>query len=164
MAARSEPQDGVFGEQPLGRLEATEPESLVGMVDRQLELPPAARVHSVLRFRRKPQPHLPEELTAGEPEAIASPYPHEMLDRGALELGRGAAHEIADAHVPAPLFALDHHAGRRLLTPVPNEPEPHSHCIGMNRSLLPAPRSHFYRAPHVARVHVGDPDLDAVPL
>src|SRR2546427_8668336 len=34
----------------------------------------------------------------------------------------------------------------------------------MNRSLLPAPRSHFNRAPHVARVHVGEPDLDPVPL
>src|SRR2546426_4864320 len=60
-----------------------------------------------------------------------------MLDRGALELGRGAAHEIADAHVPAPLFALDHHSRRRLLAPVPNEPETDPHCIGINRSLLP---------------------------
>src|SRR5947208_12785178 len=161
MAARSEPQDGVFGEQPPGRLEATEPESLVGMVERQLELPPATHVHSVLRFRRKPQPHLPEELTAGEPEAIASPYPHEMLDRGALELGRGAAHEIADAHVPAPLFALDHHSRRRLLAPVSDEPEPHPH---VPCSPLPAPCSIFNRAPHVARVHVGEPDLDAVTL
>src|SRR5947208_15653884 len=97
MAARSEPQDGVFGEQPPGRLEATEPESLVGMVERQLELPPAARVHSVLRFRRTPQPHLPEELTAGAPQAIPSRHPHEMLDPGALQLVRGAAHEIAGA-------------------------------------------------------------------
>src|SRR2546426_5520407 len=34
----------------------------------------------------------------------------------------------------------------------------------MNCSLLPAPRSLFNRAPHVARVHVGEPDLDPVPL
>src|SRR2546428_12746142 len=115
MAARGEPQDGVFGEQPLGRLEATEPESLVGMVERQLELPPAARVHSVLRFRRKPQPHLPEELTAGEAEAIASPSPHQMLDRGAPELGRGAADENAAGYLPAPPLAVHHHPPRPLL-------------------------------------------------
>src|SRR5947208_13883912 len=106
MAARSEPQDGVFGEQPLGRLEATEPESLVGMVARQLELTPAARVHSVLRFRRKPQPHLPEELTAGDPEALASPYPADVRDRGAVGLGWGAAHGMADAHVTVPVFGI----------------------------------------------------------
>src|SRR2546428_5250779 len=103
MAARGEPQDGVFGEQPLGRLEATEPESLVGMVERQLELPPAARVHSVLRFRRKPQPHLPEELTAGEPEATTPPHPPAMVTRGALEGGAGAAQRSCDAPPPAPL-------------------------------------------------------------
>src|SRR6266566_1748780 len=34
----------------------------------------------------------------------------------------------------------------------------------MNCSLLPAPRSLFNRAPHVARVHVGEPYLDPVPL
>src|SRR2546430_16396279 len=103
MAARSEPQDGVFGEQPLGRLEATEPESLVGMVERQLELPPAARVHSVLRFRRKPQPHLPEELTAGEPGDLPFPYPHQTLDHRAPWLGAGAARQSVGGPRPAPL-------------------------------------------------------------
>src|SRR5216117_3486200 len=87
-----------------------------------------------------------------------------MLDRGALELGRGAPHEVADTAELTGTLPFSHHAGRRLFAPVAHEPEPHSHCIGMNRSLLPAPRSHFNRAPHVARVHVGEADFDAVPL
>src|SRR5438552_4983401 len=162
MAARGEPQDGIFRKQPLGGLEAAESESFVRMIEPQLELPASARVHPVLRFRREPQPHLPEELAPGESEAVASPHPYEMLDRGALELGWCPAHEVADAHVPAPLLALDHHSRRRLLAPVPDEPEPHSHCVGMNRSLLPAPCSFFYRAPHVTQIHVRQPNLDAV--
>src|SRR6266700_1610457 len=95
---------------------------------------PSARVHTVHRFRWKPQPHLPEELAPGEPEAVASPHPHEMLDRGALELGRGAPHEVADTAELTGTLPLSHHAGRRLFAPVAHEPEPHSHCIGMNRS------------------------------
>src|SRR5438552_14631502 len=73
MAARGEPQDGIFRKQPLGWLEAAESESLVGMIEPQLELPASARVHPVLRFRREPQSHLPEELAPGEAEAVGSP-------------------------------------------------------------------------------------------
>src|SRR5256885_584282 len=125
------------------------------------EPPPAACAHAVLRFRRKPQPHLPQELTPGEPETVASSHPHEMLDRGALELGRGTAHEVADAHVRPASLALDHDRRRRLLAPVSDEPEPHSHS---SRIPHPASRISLYHAPHVARVHVGEPDLDPVPL
>src|SRR5216110_1954057 len=143
------------------RLEAAESESLVGMIERQLELPPCARVHPVLRFRRQPQPHLPQELAPGEPEAVASSHPHEMLDRGALELGRRPAHEVADTRVrPAPL-ALDHDRRRRLLAPVAHEPKPDP-----NASRFPFPVSPFplNRAPHVTQIHIRQPDLDAVPL
>src|SRR5436309_416004 len=90
---------------------------------------PRTHVHDRQRFRWKPHPHLPQEFATGEPVAVASPHPHEMLDRGAFELGRRPAHEVADTRVrPAPL-ALDHDRRRRLLAPVSNESEPHSHCI-----------------------------------
>jgi len=68
------PRTVLFGEQPLGRLEAAEAESLVRMMTRELELPPSARVHAVRRFRRKPQPTLPEELAPGGPKPFASSY------------------------------------------------------------------------------------------
>src|SRR5258705_145735 len=116
-----------WGSASLGRREAAELESLVRMIERELELPPSARVHATRRFRREPQPHLPEELAPGEPEAVASSYPHEMLDRGALELGRRAAYEVADARIRAAPLPLDHHSRRRLLAPVPNEPEAYPH-------------------------------------
>src|SRR6266850_393099 len=137
MAARGEPQDGVLGEQPLGRLEAAEAESFVWMIERQLELSPSARVHPVRRFRRKPQPHLPEQLAPGEPEAVASPHPHEMLDRGALELGRRAAREIADAHIWAAPLPLDHRRRRCLLAPVANECEayPNGALVSFNGAI-----------------------------
>src|SRR5260370_24632218 len=84
-----------------------------------------------------------------------------MLYRGALELGRRPAHEVADAHVrPAPL-PLDYDRCRRLLAPVAHEPEPYSYS---SRIPHPASRIPFDRAPHVARVHVGEPHLDPVPL
>src|SRR6266853_1607771 len=101
MAAGGEPQDGIFGEQPLGRREAAEPQSLVGVIERQLELTPSARVHPLHRFRWKPQPYLPDQLAPGEPEAVASPHPHEMLDRGALELGCRAAPCLNSSQNPA---------------------------------------------------------------
>src|SRR5690349_18953242 len=41
MAARREPQDVVFSEQPLGRLEPAESESFVWMIERKLELAPS---------------------------------------------------------------------------------------------------------------------------
>src|SRR5204863_337348 len=43
----------------------------------------------------------------------------------------------------------------------------HAPCSSRRSTSLcttPAPRSLFNRAPHVARVHVGEPDLDPVPL
>src|SRR5437867_3565188 len=153
MAARGEPQDGIFGEQPLGRREAAEPQPLVGMIERQLELSPSARVHPLHRFRRKPQTHLPEQLAPGEPETIASPHPHEMLDRGALELGRRAAREVADAHIRAAPFAFDHDRSRRLLAPLANEPETYTNAA-------PA----FNGAIDITQIHIRQPDLDAVPL
>src|SRR5207249_12001796 len=84
-----------------------------------------------------------------------------MLDRGALELGRGAPHEVADTAELTGTLPLSHHAGRRLFAPVAHEPEPHSHS---SRIPHPASRISLYHAPHVARVHVGEADFDAVPL
>src|SRR6266446_4858714 len=173
MAARGEPQDGIFGEQPLGRRKAAEPQPLVGMIERQLELSPSARVHPLYRFRRKPQTHLPEQLAPGEPEAVASPHPHEMFDRGALELGRCAAREVADAAVLTGALSLGHHSGRRLFAPVAHEPETYTNggkgCGGgrvstVSAALAASAAPAFNGAIDITQIHIRQPDLDAVPL
>src|SRR5690349_21523633 len=117
MAARGEPQHPVFGEHPLGGLETSEAESFVRMVECQLELTSATGVwRAALRIRGQPQPHLPHQLAPRETESVTPAHPHEMLDRGALELGWRSSHEIADALVRATL-PLEHDRGGRVLTP-----------------------------------------------
>src|SRR5689334_19492850 len=112
-----ESQDGVLGEQPLVRRQPAEAEAFVRMVERELELAPAARTGAVLGFGRQPQSHLPQELAPREPEAVASPDPHEMLDGGALEIGGGTADEVADAQERTAPLPLEHEGSRRLLAP-----------------------------------------------
>src|SRR5207245_319823 len=107
---------------------------------------------------RQPQPHLPQQLAPGEPEAVAPAHPYEVLDPRALELRRRAAHEIPQAAVAAVTLAFEHHRRSGFLAPIANESESHPHGP---RFPLPASRFPFYRAPHVARVHVGEADLDA---
>src|SRR2546426_12308198 len=131
MAARGEPQHRVLGEQPLGRREPAEAQALVGVVERELELAAAARFAAALRIGR-------------EPEAVAPAHPHQVLDRSPLEPGRRAAYEVTDTPIGTVSLALLHDFARRILTPIPYEPEPDPHGTG---SLL-------HRAPHVAHVHV----------
>src|SRR6266852_4179146 len=152
MTARREPQYRVLGEQPLVGLEPVEAEPLVRMVERQLELAAPAGVRAARRLGCEPQADLPQQLAPRESEAVASAHPHEVLDGAALEPGWRAPHEVADAcERPVPL-PLDDRRGRGLLTPVAQEAEPHPY------PALP------HCAPHVARVHVRQPDLDAVAL
>src|SRR2546425_12895264 len=97
-----------------------------------------------LRIGREPQPHLPQQLAPREPEAVAPAHPHQVLDRSPLEPGRRAAYEVTDTPIGTVSLALLHDFARRILTPIPYEPEPDPHGTG---SLL-------HRAPHVAHVHV----------
>src|SRR5205809_865142 len=166
-AARREPQHRVFGEQPLVRREAAEAHALVRVVERQLELAPAARVAAALRLGREPQPHLPQQLAACEPKAVAPSHPHQVLDRGAFELGRCAPHHVADAPERAAPRAFRHGRGRRLFAPIPDEREAYPHgtsSLSPFPGLPPAAFLVFNCAPHVAHVHVRQPDLDPVPL
>src|SRR5713226_10193273 len=104
MTACREPQHRVLCEQPLVRLEPVEAEPLVRVVERQLELAAPASVRAARRLGCEPQADLPQQLAPREPEAIASPHPHEVLDGATLEPGWRAPHEVADARErPAPL-------------------------------------------------------------
>src|SRR3989440_12395350 len=127
------------------------------------ELAPAACLAALLRFGREPQPHLPQQLAPRQAEAVAPADPHQVLDRAALELGGSPPHEITDAPERA-ARALVHDRGRRLLAPIPDEPEPYSHgtCSPSPFPGLQPAFSPFHRAPHVAQVHIGEPDLDLV--
>src|SRR5207302_11298326 len=88
-------------------------------------------------------------------------HPYQVLDRVALELGGCPPHEIPDAPERAAARAFGYDGGRRLLAPIPDEPEPYP-----NGSRIPDPGSRFpfYRAPHVTQIHIRQPGLDSVPL
>src|SRR5207244_9403977 len=105
---------------------------------RQLELASAARFAALLRFGREPQPYLPQQLAPRQAERVASAHPHQVLDRVALEPGRRAPHEVADAPERAAAHLLRHDGTRRLLAPIADEPEPDPH------------RGAFDVAPHFA--------------
>src|SRR5439155_26181795 len=111
------------------------------------------------------QPHLPQQLAPRQAEAVAPTHPYQVLDRVALELGGCPPHEIPDAPERAAARALVDHRRRRLLAPIADEPEPHPHAtrfLSPFPGLPPASSPAFNRTPHLARVHVGKPDLDLV--
>src|SRR3989449_8008906 len=169
MAARGEPQHCVLGEQPLGRREPAEARALVGVVERELEWAAAARFAAALRIGREPQPHLPQQLAPREPEAVAPAHPHQVLDRAALEPGRRAAHEVTDTPIRTVSLALLHDFARRILTPIPYEPEPDPH-FGMDGkdgrggtvSAALAVPAVLNRTIHIAQIDIRQPDRDAV--
>ena len=76
MAARREAEHGVLGEQSLAGLEPAEAQVLERVVERQLELAPAAGVVPRMGRGRQPQAHLPHELAPGESEPVAPAHPH----------------------------------------------------------------------------------------
>src|SRR5881396_1977048 len=140
MAARREAENGVLGEH-----------SLAGRI----------------ALGRKPEPYLPQKLTPGEPEPVAPAHPHEVLDRRALELRGRAPHDVAHAPKRAALLALGDDRGRRLLAPISDEREAYPHDTSSPSpfpGLQPAISLAFNRAPHIADVDIGEPDLDPVPL
>src|SRR5207244_5156674 len=177
MTARREPEDVILGEQALGRREAAEPETFVWVVERELELAPSAHIAAALRLGREPQPHLPQQLATGEPEAVAAAYPHQMLDRGTVELGGSPPHEVADARELTAPLPLGHHRGRCLFTPVTDERETYTDGL---TPFPPLPsgeggRDEFplsgtergtggevHCAPHITLIHVRELDIDSV--
>src|SRR2546430_16408185 len=96
MAARREAEHGVLGEQSLACLEPAEAQVLERVLERQLELAPAAGVVARIGHGRQPQAHPPHELAPGAPQPVAPAPPPPVLDPPAPEL-RGRA-----PHPPAP--------------------------------------------------------------
>src|SRR3989454_12716023 len=118
MAARREAEHGVLGEQSLAGLEPAEAQVLERVVERQLELAPAAGVVPRISRGRQPQAPLPHELAPGEPEPVAPAPPHQMLDRRALELRGRAPHDVA--HAPKRAAPPAPGPGRGPRPPAPN--------------------------------------------
>src|SRR5437870_13211366 len=127
MAARREAEHAVLGEQSLAGLEPAEAQVLERVVERQLELAPAASVVPRMGRGRQPQAHLPHELAPGESDPVAPAHPHQILARRALELRGRAPHDVAHAPERAALLALGHDRGRRLLAPISDEREAYPH-------------------------------------
>src|SRR5947207_11330173 len=97
MSARREAKRGVFGQEAFVRGQPGECELLMGVIQGELELPPAASVARLRGFGGEPQTDLPQQFASSQAEAVTPADPHECFDRRALELGRGATNEIAAA-------------------------------------------------------------------
>src|SRR6266704_2147794 len=134
MPAGGESERGILGEQALVGRKAAKRQLLMGMVQRQLELPAAPAVRRARRFGREPETDLPEQLAPRQAEGIAPADPHKRFDAQAFELGRRTPDEIAYALEWAMLLALCNGRGRGCFTPVAHEPQSNSY-----RSPLPAP-------------------------
>src|SRR5438445_158915 len=114
------------------------------------------------------------QLAPREPEAVAPAHPHQVLDRSPLEPGRRAAYEVTDTPIGTVSIALLHDFARRILTPIPYEPEPDPHCGkdgkdgrgGTVSAALAAPAAPavLNRTIHIAQIDIRQPDRDAVTL
>src|SRR5919109_1723136 len=123
MATRREAERRVFGEQLFVGGETAEAYVLVRMIQRQLELAPPASIDAALGFGRDPETDLPEQLAAGEPQAVASSDPHEGFDCRAFERWGSASNEVADTPERTMLLAFLDGRSRGRFTPVPDEAE-----------------------------------------
>src|SRR6185369_10530630 len=135
MLARREAEGGVLGQEALMGGQTAEMELLVRVVQGQFELPAPPSVSRARRLGGKQQPHLPEQLAPGKAEAVAAADPHQCLDRGALELGRCSADEIADALELAVLFALLDRRRGGLFAPVADESQTNPNRSGVPRGV-----------------------------
>src|SRR6267143_5267619 len=97
MRAGREAERCVLGEQSLVGSESSECQLLMGMVQGELELTPAAAIARLGGLGRQQEADLPYQFAPGQAESVAAADPHEGLDSGAFELGRRAPDEIADA-------------------------------------------------------------------
>src|SRR3989442_6987720 len=111
MTGCREPERGVLGQQALVSGQSAECQLLVGMVQRELELAPAAAVARLGSLGGEPEADLPEQFASGQAESVAAAHPHEGFDRGAFELRRRAPNEIADA-LEGAVFLPVFNAGR----------------------------------------------------
>src|ERR1051325_295809 len=136
--------------------------ALGGLVEGERERRAGAGARPRSRLGGHPRPPLPQQLAPGEPQAVAPAHPHEVLDRRALELRGRPARQVADARErPAPL-PLEHEFGRRLLAPVPHEPEPDSHGISSPLSRRERGTGGEDRAPHITLIHIWQQNLDII--
>src|SRR5437867_6416991 len=151
MRAGREAEGRILGQEALVSGQSAECQLLMGMVQRELELAPAAAVARLGSLGGEPEADLPQQFASGQAESVAAANPHEGFDGGAFELRRRAPDEIADALEGTILLALFNGSGRGCFTPMAYEPQSNSYC-----SPLPAPCS-LHRAPNVAHVDIGQP-------
>src|SRR6266478_988192 len=128
MSAGREPECGVLGQQALVSSEPAECQLLMGMIEGELELAPAAAVARLGRLGRQPEADLPQQLAPCQTESVAAADPHERFDRSAFELWRRAPDEITHAFEWTVLLSLDDGCRGGLFAPMANEPQTDSEC------------------------------------
>src|SRR5213593_1710671 len=121
MRAGREAEGRILGQEALVSGQSAECQLLMGMVQRELELAPAAAVARLGSLGGEPEADLPQQFASGQAESVAAANPHEGFDGGAFELRRRAADEIADALERAVSLPLLHRRGCRLFAPMPHE-------------------------------------------
>src|SRR5437868_14457005 len=99
------------------------------MMERQFELLTRARRIAALVPGRKPESHLPEQLTPGETEPIAPAHPHQVVQGIARQPGRGAADHFSRAVKQAALLALEHQGLGDVFSPLANETQADTNAV-----------------------------------
>src|SRR6266566_10088394 len=150
MPAGREPERGVLGQQALVSGQPAECQLFMGMIQGELELTPAAAVTRLGGLGRQPEADLPEQLASRQTESVAAADPHEGFDGAALERRRRAPDEITHAFEWTMLLSLENGCRGGLFAPMANEPQTNSECCRFNR------------APDVAHVDIGQPQVDVV--
>src|SRR5436309_12752135 len=105
MPAGPEPARGVLGQQALVSCQHAECQQLLGMIQGELELAPAAAAARLGRLGREPETDLPQQLAPCQSESVTAADPHESFDRGSSELRRPGPDEITYACAWTLLFS-----------------------------------------------------------
>ena len=173
-----EGEDAVFRDQLLHVVRAGEAEIRVGVVEREFGLAlvravrasaaphrrclsaqprgvrrefAAAALRLRLGLRAQPEPRLPQQVAAFDPQRVDPPDPDQVLDRGPLERGRGAAQKIGQRRERSAALALGHHEFGRLGPPVADHAESDPDIVSLGG------------AGDLARVQIGQPHPNPVP-
>src|SRR6266545_4797966 len=160
MPAGRESERGVLSQQALVSGQPAECQLLMGMIQGELELAPAAAVARLGGLGRQPKAGLPQQLAPSQAESVAATDPHERFDCGAFELRRRSPDEITHTCEWTMLLSLDDGCRGGLVAPMANEPQADPHRT-IPRGVA-AGHPTLDRAPDVTHVDIRQSHFDAV--
>ena len=90
---------------------------------------PAAALRFRLGFGAQPQPRLPQQVAAFDPQRIEPADPDQVLDRGPLERGRGPAQKIGQRRERTAARSLGHDEFGHLGPQIADHAEPDADIV-----------------------------------